>query len=251
MKSVISNIKEPFEINENVFHNDVFNSATLYVPKGAKEKYASKPFWNHFVNIDESEVESSVAVTIPSSGYATYCYQYPLDYSKEYDGFKAWFISGVTNNDDVINVTFERVNKAIQGGEAVILYGKAGNQEIDIADNGEILTGNQLIGVLEDTYIETVTGDYTNFGLKNGEFVKINNGYLKANRAYLPIATNLLPVANARFNFIFDDTTTGICELKNETFPMTDMLYNLNGQQLKNPTKSGLYIINGKKVVLK
>ena len=49
--------------------------------------------------------------------------------------------------------------------------------------------------------------------------------------------------------FVFEDNTTGIGDVKRETIT-DDRYYNLKGQQVENPTK-GLYIKNGKKVVVK
>ena len=63
LESVTSLIKEPFDINENVFQLwdseariGYFTSATLYVPKGTKEKYEATPAWNQFKKIEEIEV---------------------------------------------------------------------------------------------------------------------------------------------------------------------------------------------------
>ena len=49
--------------------------------------------------------------------------------------------------------------------------------------------------------------------------------------------------------FVFEDNTTGIGDVKRETIT-DDRYYNLSGQRVENPTK-GLYIKNGKKVVVK
>lgn len=61
LEVVVSNITNPFEINENVFlcYNyetggaPSFSSATLYVPEGTKGLYESTPAWNRFANIIE------------------------------------------------------------------------------------------------------------------------------------------------------------------------------------------------------
>ena len=45
-------------------------------------------------------------------------------------------------------------------------------------------------------------------------------------------------------------TTTGIDMVKGEGFKANGELYNLNGQRVAQPTK-GLYIVNGRKVVIK
>ena len=69
---------------------------------------------------------------------------------------------------------------------------------------------------------------------------------LAANKAYMAV-----PEAQAARGFSFaDDMTTSISAtlMNNET--MNNEYYNLNGQRVANPTK-GLYIVNGKKMVVK
>lgn len=63
LTSVTSLIIEPFEIADEVFqnyNNDTksynFTTATLFVPKGTKEKYEATAAWNKFQNIVEIEV---------------------------------------------------------------------------------------------------------------------------------------------------------------------------------------------------
>lgn len=53
-------------------------------------------------------------------------------------------------------------------------------------------------------------------------------------------------------SMVFEDETTGIEAISNtqETAKGTREYYNLNGQRVANPTK-GLYIVNGKKVIIK
>ena len=52
LKDIISEIKTPFEINENVF--SVYSTATLTVPNGTKSAYQSTAGWNKFTNIVEA-----------------------------------------------------------------------------------------------------------------------------------------------------------------------------------------------------
>ena len=70
-----------------------------------------------------------------------------------------------------------------------------------------------------------------------------------ANKAYLAV-----PVAAARsgFNLFGDDDTTGIeaVDVNTENANVAHEYYNLNGQRIANPSK-GLYIVNGKKVIIK
>ena len=55
LTSVTSWIVDPFEISEDVFYanGSTFTSATLYVPKGSKEKYIATAAWNKFQTIEE------------------------------------------------------------------------------------------------------------------------------------------------------------------------------------------------------
>ena len=67
LKDVISEIKTPFEISENVF--SVYSTAKLTVPKGTKSAYLSTSSWNKFSTIIEAEggnVETEV--TFASNG---------------------------------------------------------------------------------------------------------------------------------------------------------------------------------------
>ena len=57
LKDIISEIKTPFEINENVF--SVYSTATLKVPNGTKSAYQSTASWNKFTNIVEASGDNS------------------------------------------------------------------------------------------------------------------------------------------------------------------------------------------------
>ena len=54
LTSVISEMENPCNIDENCFPDDVYNNATLFVPKGTIEKYKTTEFWNKFAFIKES-----------------------------------------------------------------------------------------------------------------------------------------------------------------------------------------------------
>lgn len=65
LTSVISYIKEPFAIDDEVFYTiydentdtDYFTTATLYVPTGTKAKYETTDGWKNFKNIVEMELQ--------------------------------------------------------------------------------------------------------------------------------------------------------------------------------------------------
>lgn len=70
---------------------------------------------------------------------------------------------------------------------------------------------------------------------------------VKAGTAYLAVPTS--EVNNAK-GFAFDGETTGI-ENVNVAANQSKTIYNLNGQRVSNMSQAGLYIVNGKKVVIR
>lgn len=80
----------------------------------------------------------------------------------------------------------------------------------------------------------------------DGKIKKLNTASgLKGLRAYFIIPAG----AAARINFI-DDETTGISRIENSELRIENSVYNLQGQRV-NKAQKGLYIKNGKKVIVK
>lgn len=71
--------------------------------------------------------------------------------------------------------------------------------------------------------------------------------YVKAETAYLAVPTAISEGAKA---FVLDDETTAINGISTRN-NQAETVYNLNGQRVTSMAKSGLYIVNGKKVVRK
>ena len=101
-------------------------------------------------------------------------------------------------------------------------------------------------------------GGYYNYILnkKNGVvgFYKAADRTVAANKAYL--RTTSAPSASAgAMSFSFEEGTTGMKEdgiVKRENWAADAEWYDLQGRKLSNiPTVPGLYIVNGKKVVIK
>ena len=71
--------------------------------------------------------------------------------------------------------------------------------------------------------------------------------YVKSGTAYLAVPTTKALGAKA---FVLDDETTAINGISTRN-DQAETVYNLNGQRVTSMAKSGLYIVNGKKVVRK
>ena len=91
---------------------------------------------------------------------------------------------------------------------------------------------------------EIQMGDYI---VSGGIFKKASGGNaIKAFRAYL----RQRDVSNAKtVSMLFEDETTGISELKDNVV-MPTVYYDLQGRRVADPSK-GIYIVNGKKVIIK
>jgi hypothetical protein len=74
-----------------------------------------------------------------------------------------------------------------------------------------------------------------------------NGASLGACRAYFKLSDG---ASASEFVLNFGDETTGINAVNGSEFKVNGEYYNLAGQRVANPTK-GLYIVNGKKVVVK
>ena len=189
-----------------------------------------------------------VGLKLAASGYATYCSPFALDLTPT-DDYAAYAVSSVSG----AIVNFAKIQGRVAPQTPIVLYNpeKAGQTILlPIATDGETLASNLLRGTLVPTPITTVDGDYTNFGLSGGKFVRINDGTIKANKAYLPLLTSSLPsTSNARLSVTFVDEPAEVNKTNETTgiraavaSPSCDELYNLHGRRVVRPGK-GLYIM--------
>lgn len=102
-------------------------------------------------------------------------------------------------------------------------------------------TGYKYYKLAYDNYTaQTGLGFY--WGAENAGAFKVKPG-----TAYLAVPTS---EANNAKGFAFDGETTGV-ENVNVAVNQNKTIYNLNGQRVSNMSQAGLYIVNGKKVVIR
>ncbi len=187
-----------------------------------------------------SEISAvSVPVSITSAGYATYCSNYPLDFT----GITA--LTAYTATKDVDGVTFNKVEGKVPANTGLLVSGETTN--VPVCASADPVT-NLLVGVTT----ETVKSAGTVFVLMNGSkgigFYKNLNAFtLRANSAYLP--AEAVETAGARTFIGFDDETTGIAEMNTQKEDAKRM-FDLQGRKVTKAAK-GLYIVDGRKVVVK
>ena len=111
-----------------------------------------------------------------------------------------------------------------------------------------ITVAPEFQGTLTGTTIAASTEGQTNYAFNGKAFVFVKNAVeVGPNKAWLSINNS-----NARaISIVFDDETTKIANT-NLTNITNGNWYDLNGRKLdKMPTKKGVYIMNGRKVVVK
>ena len=249
LKSVTVIWEKPLRIGSDVFLYSNYQNATLYVPKGKKASYRNVYQWQYFGNIVEIG-----EITIGDEGMGTYCCTQTLDFSGT-DDIKAYIVSAFKPSTG--EVTLTRITD-VPANTGIVVKGAAGTYSIPMGP-GETIVSNMLRGVTTNTVLNKVEGDYTNYILakKNGNlgfYAVVDGSTLSAGKAYLPLPTASLPSGARSIKLVFEDgETTGISEASrlNDNGEMTnDNVYDLQGRRVDKPTR-GLYIVNGRKVVIK
>lgn len=187
-------------------------------------------------------------VSIPGNAFATYCPAYPVEFAA--DGAIEAYKASVDEAKQVVNLTR---TYQVAAGEGVLVHAKEGEtatEEVNIIAPIEKDASNAFVGTLEG-----LTVDDSNYGtvyfLGNGSkglgfYKAANNVTLDAGKAYL-----LLPATSEAksYSIAFGGDTTGINEVV-AAAKADGAYYTLSGVRVENPTK-GLYIQNGKKVIIK
>ena len=222
----------------------------LYVPNGTRDAYLAASPWNKFKEIVEIEKTDEDEITIKDIGKTTWCSEYDLDFTNV-AGIKAYIAIGYDDIDKTIWLV--RVMK-VPAGTGLLVKGDAGTYKIPHA-NVRSTYVNYLKGNLGDAIkIEETDGDKTNYYLsgKDGTFVSVNgSANIGKNKAYLQLPTSVF--GGTRSIGISYDDEDGTTSIKNLTPAHSEgggAWYTLQGQRVAKPGK-GLYIHNGKKVVIK
>jgi len=184
----------------------------------------------------------TVEVTITSEAeVATYCNSdKALDFSSV-EGLTAYIVSSIEGG--IINL---QAVKKIPAGTGVVVAGEPKTYNVPVIASADPVVGNLLIGVTSDHLAEE--GDYVLAYLSEvrGFFPAEPDVVIPVGKAYLHIggesdAPSFLPL---------DNETTGIGALLMNNEKVKKEIFSLSGQRVSQP-KKGIYIIGGRKVVVK
>lgn len=240
---VITKVKFTGSQNFKVDGTSIPSSGWVGARKSVPFAYAGSSSANiTVIDVTYNKVE---AIAIGEAGLATYTPSKNLDFTSATNiaAYKA-SVSGST-------VTLTKVTTVAQG-EGVLLRSVGGgetSEEILVMATATANAENAFTGTLTDIY--TTTGYVLNKVNSVVGFFKAdpaaNSGQgtkVAAGKAYLNISSGAKEMKIA----FADGTVTAITEAK-ATIAEDGVYYNLNGMRVANPTKGGIYIVNGKKVI--
>jgi hypothetical protein len=185
----------------------------------------------------------------PDGNYWTTFYTSPKTYKID-DNENAY---AYTASNSGTNLTLHKLGKVIPAGTAVVIVGEDNSISMtastEDAEEPDALTDNDLKGVDVRTEKSTLgTGTFYVLSKKNTDFgfFQYTADYMPANKAYLLLNSNA-----PSLTMVFEETT-GIASMPDVRSKKSDVWYTLDGRKLdEKPTAKGLYIVNGRKVVIK
>ena len=195
----------------------------------------------------------------------SYTGKYDLDFKNA--GVKAYVITGYDKDN---NIWLTRVEK-VSANTPLVLLGDANETYIVPSSAQKTSYVNMLRGKANEEITITPEADgWINMIVVKGAYKRLplTSYNVPAGSSYLPIPSSI--IATSRGEFVNDqllnmqeaevitmkaviggenDGTTGISRVDSEVG--NDVWYNMSGQRIDTPTKKGLYIKNGKKVIVK
>jgi len=189
------------------------------------------------------------SVEVTSAGYATYVGSYPLDFTAT--GIKAYTAKVNTENGKVV---LTQINK-VPASTPVVLYKDGGSTKdipicfsaTDTPAESDLVAGNggKVAYASGDGKYNYILNNVSGIG-----FYKANDQTVATGRAYLQTSYDVTTSSGARMAMVFADEATGIDATQMNSEEKAASTYDLQGRCVAQPVK-GLYIVNGKKVIVK
>lgn len=182
-------------------------------------------------NIYVKEATAETEKVTLAKEYNTYIPTKDLDFSGV-EGIKAYYVTAVTSTEATLTET-----ATVAAGEGIIISGTPDEYEVPVAAEAvEKSTANLLktSGIAENDYI-----------LYDGQFVLCSDGTLADGKAYLPASA--ITYGAKVITLVFGEST-GINEIQKAK--ADGAIYSISGVRVAQPQK-GVYIMNGRKVIVK
>ena len=160
------------------------------------------------------------------------------------------------NSGKTAVVLTEVTGREIPAGKGVVLKSSASSITLTPATTTQTLEGNELTGVDDATAAPSnayclskeTTGSARGVGFYT--YTGPGTGTIPAHRAYL-VVDGGPSLARGFLGFGDDDNTTGISLPEAVVIENDDPIYDLSGRRIIRQPQKGIYVKNGKKVVIK
>ena len=186
-------------------------------------------------------IPTSIDITVSAAGYKAYNTVMATDFTKT-EGLKAFAVTAYSD----ASVTLNEV-EAAPAGTPLVLKANGGDYTLYAAEETPAAPAN-LLKVSNGTVKGNGSTIYALANVNGPGFYVVQEG--------LTIPTNYIEIptgSNApALSFDFGEGTTGIRSIENGQLTIDNVYYDLSGRKLNAmPTQKGVYIVNGKKVVIK
>ncbi len=195
-------------------------------------------------NIKTITVTYTTATQAITPAYAkiTYVTPYKMDFTNV-EGLKAYVATGA----DAEGVTMTEVTAAVPENTPLMLKGTAGTTyNVPVAASATAPATNKLRAGDGTTVFDGSTYDYLLYS--DGKFYQIGSGTIATNKAYLHLESD--PAGARALDIIFDGAEASSISDAVKSVEKNEGYFDLQGRRVAQPTK-GLYIVNGKKVIVK
>ena len=190
-------------------------------------------------------------LTVTAAGYATLYLGFDAAIP---EGAEAYIVKQSDINEGYITMT--QIEGTIPANTGVIV--KANPETYRFAYSAETkadVTGNLLAGSVADEYVEGaayVLGNKNGVGLYKAEMNQLDGtAWLNnANKAYLPASALTTAQQTVAFYGFDWNGTTGIEQITDNREQST-AIFDLTGRRVESISAPGIYIVNGKKVLVK
>ena len=236
-------------------------------PKGYG--YCNAPIWSQFYpqyQEDVNHIFSYFPVSRNAGHMSTLILGYPVELP---EGVTAWWAEAITSDNDTKKVTLKKLGRQIVPALTPVLltYGGTGPLYLTRYEGGNSGAAtefeNNLFKGSVDPGGHTMTdsemqSNFLTLGRPKGDNTYDNLGFylFHPKNHILPSYVAWIAVSDVPHHALmmeFDESeTTGLEMMSDGRGKMSDVWYDMQGQKLQGkPTAKGLYIVNGRKVVIR
>ena len=258
----------PYTITFNSSSDIVFTIHSYYLKYNTYEGYECFRFYSlsSYSNIylykrqglpAKYSLGKSKSVTISAAKYATYCSDEGLNFSET--GAKV-YTAKVT--DGAVKLS-EIEGGIVPANTGFMIYKDVTATEVlsvPVQKTDATVSNNELVGLTEKTAVPwTADGKYNYIlqkkaGEDKAKFYMATGAELIANRAYLSTTFNVATESHG-LDIIIDGEeegdVTSLADVKSKKDDVRSDYYDLQGRKVIQPNVKGIYVVNGKKFVVK